>query len=70
MSQGLSRFADNSRIVGNQWGAAVFVCNAQPAQLAEDATKAVYTYLPTKATNTLSQLSPYLFTLKIDIAMN
>lgn len=70
MSMGLSRFADNSRIAGEQWGSAVFVCNAQPDPLAEDAKQAVYTYLPTKATNTPSQLSPYLFTLKIAIAMN
>lgn len=70
MSPGLSRFANDSRKVGEQWGSAVFVCNAQPAQLAEDAKQAVHTYLPTKTPASPSQLSPYLFTLKIAIAMN
>ncbi|MGZ8161189.1 MAG: hypothetical protein ACXWT4_20655 [Methylobacter sp.] len=66
MSSGLSRFEDNCRAVGNAWGAAAFVCNAQP----EKGLKAVYAYLPTKDALQPKEQAPFLFTVKVNIDMN
>lgn len=66
MSSGLSRFRDNCRIVGNKWGAAAFVCNAQP----DKGHQAVYTYLPGKDVLQTKQQTPFLFTVEVDIDMN
>ena len=66
MSSGLSRFKDNCRTVGNTWGSAAFVCNAQPGK----GLQAVHAYLPTKDTLQPKEKAPFLFTVEVDIEMN
>jgi hypothetical protein len=71
MSSGLSRFELSSKLAGNRWGSAVFVCNTKPDDTKPDYDKnAVHVYLPQKKTKEPDKLSSYLFTIDIDIAMN
>ncbi len=66
MSPNLKRFHDNCRLVGNERGAAAFVCNAQP----NDKHKSVFAYRPEKDALQLKQQSSFLFTVDVDIDMN
>lgn len=71
MSSGLSRFELSSKLAGNRWGSAVFVCNTKPDDTKPDYDKnAVHVYLPQKKTKEPTKLSPYLFIKEVDIDMN
>ncbi|MGZ8158674.1 MAG: hypothetical protein ACXWT1_19985 [Methylobacter sp.] len=67
MSPNLKRFEDNSRAVGNMWGSAVFVCNAQTYK----AQQAVLAYRPEKDDVLRPEgKASFLFTVNVDIDMN